>query len=77
MADHKMNPLQLQWGRSPGGRFSITMVATALGPAGQTLAIPIRSWVLSKDEEEALKATLHGGLVIASGLPGNGHAAPV
>ena len=73
MAEHKATPLQLQWGRQPGGEFTIQMVATFPDDKGVLRTLQVRSWVLSKQEEDNLKRALAGGLVIASGLPPNGH----
>ena len=60
MAEHKVNPLQLQWVRQ-NGAFVINVVAVV---PGQDIALIVRSWVLSKEEETSLRQAL-SGLIIA------------
>ena len=60
MAEHKANPLQLQWVRQ-NGAFVINVVAVV---PGQDIALIMRSWVLSKEEETSLRQAL-SGLIIA------------
>ena len=72
MADHKANPLQLQWGRQPGGQFTIKMVATFPDDKGVVRTLQIRAWVLTKQEEDNLKQALTTNLVLVSSIPANG-----
>ena len=60
MAEHRANPLQLQWVRQ-NGAFVINVVAVV---PGQDIALIVRSWVLSKEEEISLRQAL-SGLIIA------------
>ena len=68
MAEQKFSPMALTWGRAPNGRFFLNLDVPINGPGGQAMRIPVTGFLLTKDEEQSLRAALDG-LVIA----GNGH----
>ena len=72
MADQAGNPQVLQWGRLPDGRFQIVVAVLAQFGAAQPLVAPVHMFVLSREEEDKLLASL-GGVAIARSLPMNGH----
>ena len=69
MAEQQQQQQQLTWTRLPDGRFAITvgvpmMIQTPQGPQPQVM--PLHTWILSKEEEAKLKASM-AGLFVASG----------
>ena len=68
----------LQWGHTPMGEFYINVVIPTLIDGkgmedGSPYLVPLHSFVLTKDEEDSLKAML-SGVVVAKTIPkSNGH----
>ena len=68
MADQEAAPQALSWGRNVTGRFAITVVVPVQVTEGHNIFVPLRTFVLSNEEEAALWASL-GGITIASKVP--------
>ena len=60
MAEQTFHPQSLAWGRLPDGRFFLNLDMQVQGPNGQMVRVPVCSFMLTKDEEERLKASLTG-----------------
>ena len=72
MADQTATPQALQWGRAPDGRFFINVIiAVQVSGADGSVHVPVHGFILSKEEEEKLKAAL-ANIVLANSMP-NGH----
>lgn len=68
MADVAYGSTSIGWGRTPDGRFTIQIVQVAPLAEGQVVQVPFMVFILSKEEEVALRAAL-GGLLTATGRP--------
>ena len=68
MAEVKQAVPAMQWGRQPDGKFFIGLALPVSGSQGQQIQVPFTCFLLTKDEEQSLRAALDG-LVISS----NGH----
>lgn len=68
MADQEAAPQVLSWGRNANGKFIITVALPVQLTKDQAIAAPIHTFVLTKEEEAALRASL-GGITIASKVP--------
>lgn len=75
MAEQKMSMMAMSWGRQPDGRFFLQLAVPVNGPAGQQIQVPVVAFLLTREEEQSLKASLLG-LHVATNLaaPGNGHS---
>ena len=60
MADQTFFPQSLAWGRLPNGKFFLNLDMQISGPGGKLMRVPVTSFILTKDEEERLKASLTG-----------------
>lgn len=69
MADLEVATQALQWGRLPDGRFFVDIVLPVPAAAGKVVRVPLARFVLTKEEEQFLKASL-SGLQIATTLNG-------
>ena len=68
MAEQQVCPQILAWGRDVNGRFVINVATQVPIAPDQTIAVPILGFILSKEEEDRLRASL-GGLSVATELP--------
>lgn len=69
MADLKITPHALGWGRLPDGRFVINVNLQVPTSSGDIISVPAMGFILTKDEEKSLSASLAGLTVITQGLP--------
>lgn len=74
MANQEFYPQAIMWGRSADGRFGITVNMQLPTNKGQFRFVPVTTFILTKEEEQRLRATLDG-LHVASSLvdASNGH----
>ncbi len=68
MAKVQASPLALQWGHTPMGEFYISFALPIALPDGQQGFAPLHVFVLTKDEEDSLKAELKN-ITIAKSIP--------
>ena len=60
MAEQQFYPQSLAWGRLPNGKFFLNLDMQIAGPGGKLMRVPVTSFLLTKDEEERLVASLTG-----------------
>ena len=74
MADQQFYPQSLAWGRLPDGRFFLNLDMQVQAPGGKILRVPVCSFLLTKDEENQLKASLSGLHIGTGNGDGVGHS---
>lgn len=60
MADLSYGPTGIGWGRGPDGRFVIQVALQMVLPDGRGVQAPMMAFLLTREEETALKAALSG-----------------
>ncbi len=69
MAELKVTPRALGWGRAPDGRFCINVDVQVPTTDGNTIRVPLMGFVLTAEEEKNLIASLTGLVIMAQPLP--------
>lgn len=72
MARQEALPQALEWGRTPEGEFFIKVIIP-ISIDGRQARVPIRAFILTKEEENMLKASLFGLVPAAEISTPNGH----
>ena len=66
MADQQFYPQCVSWGRTPDGRFFLSVDMQVTAP-GKVVRVPVSTFIFTKQEEELLKATLTGLYLVTNG----------
>ena len=64
MADLSRAPQGVSWGRTSDGLFTLVISVTAPTADGGAIEVPCSRFVLTKEEEVSLKASLSGLAVV-------------
>lgn len=70
MAEQQVAKQALGWGRGPDGRFVISVDLQVPASDGKVIRVPVTIFVLTKDEEARLAASLAGIVVPALQING-------
>lgn len=69
MADQKFYAQSLAWGRTPDGRFFVNLDMQVTAAGDKLVRIPVTTFILTKDEEAQLLASLRGLHIVSGPIP--------